>query len=61
MVLGKPDEDAVYEACTRIEAAVQRSMDPMILTPEELADSSGFLKNVRGGPALAVVGELPWR
>ncbi len=61
MVLGEPDVDAVYEACTRIEAAVHLSVDPTILTLEELAESSGFRENVRRGPALAVVVALYWR
>jgi len=61
MVLGEPDVDAVYEACTRVEAAVQRPVNPTILTPEEFAAPSGFLDNVRRGPAVAVIGELPSR
>ncbi len=61
MVLGEPDVDAVYEACTQVEAAVHRPVNPTILTPEEFAAPSGFLDNVRGGPAVAVIGELPWR
>jgi DNA-binding transcriptional ArsR family regulator len=61
MVLGEPDVDAVYEACTRVEAAVHRPVNPTILSPEEFAAPSGFLDNVRSGPAVAVVGELPWR
>jgi DNA-binding transcriptional ArsR family regulator len=61
MVLGEPDVDAVYEACTRVEAAVHRPVNPTILTPEEFAAPSGFLDNVRNGPAVAVIGELPWR
>ena len=61
MVLGEPDVDAVYEACTRIEAAVHRPVNPTILTPEEFTARSGFLDNVRSGPAVAVIGELPWR
>ena len=61
MVLGEPDVDAVYEACTRVEAAVHRAVNPTILTPEEFAESSGFLENVRTGPAVVVIGELPWR
>ena len=61
MVLGEPDVDAVYEACARIEAAVHRPVNPTILTPEEFAAASGFLDNVRSGPAVAVIGELPWR
>ncbi len=32
MVLGAPDVDAVYEACTRVEAAVHRPVNPTILT-----------------------------
>ena len=60
MVLAEPDVDAVYEACTRVEAAVHRPVNPTILTLEEFAASSGFLDNVRSGPVVAVVGELPW-
>jgi DNA-binding transcriptional ArsR family regulator len=61
MVLGEPDVDAVYEACTRVESAVHRPVNPTILTPEEFAAPSGFLDNVRRGPTVAVMGELPWR
>ena len=60
MVLGEPDVDAVYEACTRVEAAVHRPVNPTILTPEEFAAPSAFLDNVRRGAAVAVIGELPW-
>jgi DNA-binding transcriptional ArsR family regulator len=60
MVLGEPDVDAVYEACTRVETAVRRPVNPTILTSEEFAASSGFLDNVRSGPVVAVIGELPW-
>jgi hypothetical protein len=34
---------------------------PTILTLEEFAAASGFLDNVRSSPAVAVIGELPWR
>lgn len=61
MVLGEPAVEAVYEACTQVEAAVHRPVNPTILTPAEFAAHSGFLDNVRGGPAVAVIGELPWR
>ena len=61
MVLGTPDVDAVYEACTRVEAAVHRPVNPTILTSEEFGAPSGFLDSVRSGPAVAVIGELPWR
>src|SRR4029078_4301769 len=61
MVLGEPDVDAVYEACTRVEAAVHRPVNPTILTPEEFAASSGFLDNVRSGPAGAASRGVAWR
>ena len=61
MVLGEPDVDAVYEACARTESAVHRPVNPTILTPEEFAAPSSFLDNVRSGPAVAVIEELPWR
>ena len=60
MVLGEPDVDAVYDACTRVEAPVHRPVNPTILTAAEFAASSGFLDNVRSGPAVPVIGELPW-
>jgi hypothetical protein len=53
--------DAVYEACTRVEAAVHRPVHPTILTSEEFAASSAFLDDVRSGPTVAVIGVLPWR
>jgi hypothetical protein len=53
--------DAVHEACTRVEAAVHRPVNRTILTPEEFAAPPGFLDNVRSGPTVAVIGELPWR
>ena len=61
MVLGEPDVGAVYEACARIETAVHRPVNPTILTPEGFTAPSGFLDNVRSGPVVAVIGELPWR
>ena len=60
MVVGEPDVDEVYEACTRVEATVHRPVNPTILTPEEFAAPSGFLDTVRSRPAVAVIGELPW-
>lgn len=60
MVLGEPHVEAIYEACTRVEAAVHRPVNPTVLTVEEFSAPSGFLDNVRGGPVVAVVGELPW-
>jgi predicted nucleotidyltransferase len=61
MVLGEPDVDAVYEECSRAEAAVHRPVNPTIHTPEEFAERSAFLDNVCSGPAVAVLGESSWR
>ena len=40
---------------------MHRPVNPMILTPAEFAAPSGFLDNGRCGPAIAVIGALPWR
>lgn len=61
MVVGLPDVDAVYEACTRVEAAVHRPVNPTILSPTELAAESGFLDAVRSGPIVPVIGESSWQ
>jgi len=61
MVVGAPDLDAVYEACTRVEAAVHRAVNPAILSPSELEAESGCLETVRLGPVVPVVGEVSWR
>ncbi len=60
MVVGAPDVEAVYEACTRVEAAVHRPVNPTILTAAELAERTGFLDSVRAGAVVPVMGELPW-
>ena len=61
MVLGEPDVDAVYEACARVEEVVHRPVNPTILTYDEFAASSAFSDDVRSGPVVPVIGELPWR
>jgi len=61
MVVGAPDVEAVYEACTRVEAAVHRPVNPTILSAEEFRAESGFLDTVRSGPIVAVVGEPSWQ
>jgi len=60
MVVGAPDVDAVYEACTRVEAAVHRPVNPTILSAEELTAQSGFLDTVRSNPIVPVIGESSW-
>ena len=61
MVIGTPDVDAVYDACTRVEAVVHRPVNPTILSASEFAVDSGFLESVRSGPVVALVGEPSWR
>ncbi|HET7173536.1 MAG TPA: hypothetical protein VFI30_04580 [Nocardioidaceae bacterium] len=57
MVVGYPEVDAAYEACTRVEAAVQRPINPTILSAEEFKAESGYLDTVRSGPIVPVLGE----
>ncbi|MDR1767999.1 MAG: winged helix-turn-helix domain-containing protein [Propionibacteriaceae bacterium] len=61
MVVGRPDPDAVYDACARVEDAVRRPVNPTILTSDELLANSGFMEDVRANPVLPVIGEPPWR
>jgi hypothetical protein len=60
MVIGTPDPESVYDACTKVEEAVRRPVNPTILTRDEALSDSGFLSDVRANPTLAVIGEPPW-
>jgi DNA-binding transcriptional ArsR family regulator len=60
MVVGTPDPMAVYDACRRVGDRVGREVSPTIMTPDEIAQSSGFLAQVRSSPTVAIVGDLPW-
>ena len=61
MVVGTPDVDEIYEARTRVEAAVHRPVNPTILGAEEFAAESGSLDIVRSGSIVPVMGEQSWR
>jgi len=61
MVVGTPDVDAVYDACTRVEAAVHRPVNPTIVSAEEFTAKSGFLDTVRSSSIVPVLGEQSWR
>jgi len=61
MVIGTPDAEAVYDACTRVEDMVRRPVNPTILTRDEALGTSGFLTNVRAGPVVCVIGLPPWQ
>ncbi|HEU0205456.1 MAG TPA: ArsR family transcriptional regulator [Pseudolysinimonas sp.] len=60
MVIGEPDIDAVDDACSRVERAVHRPVNPTILSSAEFEQRSGFLDNVRSSPVIPIIGELPW-
>lgn len=59
MVIGAPDPAAVYDACARVEHSVGRPINATILSPDEWAESSSFLDDVRENPILPVLGEAP--
>ncbi len=61
MIVGAPDVDAVYEACTRVESAVHRPVNPTVLSPSEFDAESGFLDTVRSSPIVPVLGEPSWQ
>lgn len=61
MVVGTPDPMAVYDACRRVGDQVGREVNATIMTLDELQGRSGFLIEVRRGPTVPVIGDLPWR
>jgi hypothetical protein len=60
MVVGAPDVEAVYDACTRVEESVHRPVNPTILTRVEAEGDSGFLAHVFANPTVPVMGVNPW-
>lgn len=60
MIVGVPDVDAIYEACTRVEAAVHRPVNPTIQSTKEFAAWSCFLDTVRSNPIVPVIGDFSW-
>jgi DNA-binding transcriptional ArsR family regulator len=61
MVVGTPDPMAVYDACQRVGDQVGREINPTIMTPDEVAERSGFLDQVRNSPTVAILGDVPWQ
>lgn len=59
MVIGDPDVEAIYDACRRVEQRVGRPVNPTVLTDAEFAADSGFLRTVRSGPTVPIIGEAP--
>jgi hypothetical protein len=60
MVIGFPDADSVFDACTRVEESVGRPVNPTILTRAEAEGDSGFLAHVFANPTVPVIGTNPW-
>lgn len=61
MVIGTPNPNEIYAICDRVEAKVGRPVNPTILTSEEFASGSGFIKQVAANPIVPVLGDPPWR
>lgn len=57
VVVGEPDADKVYEAGRDAGAVLGQEVNVVILTPEEWrARRSGFIREVRSSPLVAVSG-----
>jgi DNA-binding transcriptional ArsR family regulator len=55
VVIGTPDVDDVYEACTAVSRLLRQEVNPVILTPDEWRSKrSGFIREVRSGPLVAL-------
>lgn len=61
MVIGVPDADDVYDACMRVEDAVQRPVNPTILDRAEAEARSGFLDSIRTQATVPILGVSPWQ
>ncbi|MDR1077993.1 MAG: winged helix-turn-helix domain-containing protein [Propionibacteriaceae bacterium] len=61
MVVGTPDSEAVYDACTLVEDQVRRPVNPTVLTHDEALADSAFLTSVRTNPIVAFLGQPPWQ
>ncbi|WOP18737.1 winged helix-turn-helix domain-containing protein [Raineyella sp. LH-20] len=59
MVIGAPDPVAVDDVCEQVEVRVGRRVNAMILSPQEWAEDSGFLRDVRERSRVAILGGLP--
>jgi len=59
MVVGSPDEEAVYGACRHVGDLVGRPVNPVIMTTAEWETDSAFLDQVRSNPVVPVLGGAP--
>jgi hypothetical protein len=57
MVVGDPELAEIYDLCDRVEKQVGRPVNPTVLTEQEFAADSGFLRSVRESPTVTLIGE----
>jgi DNA-binding transcriptional ArsR family regulator len=57
MVIGEPAVSAVYQACRSVSTEVGRVVNPTVMTPQEWAEQSGFVRDVKASPVVDVIGE----
>ena len=58
VIIGEPDVDEVYNACRDAGAELGQEVNPVLLSPDEWkARRSGFVRQVRGGPLVALTDE----
>lgn len=60
MVVGSPEAEQIYSACDRVSDAVGRPVNPTILSRDEFAAESGFLRDIASKPTVPIMGDLPW-
>ncbi len=57
LIVGDPDLDGIYEVCRRAEEQLGNAVNPSILSPSEWnRPLNGFMKAVKEGPRVAVIG-----
>lgn len=58
LVVGAPDSLEVYAAAREITLEISRPVNPTIMERQEWEQDTGFLRDVRSKPMLAVLGHL---
>jgi predicted nucleotidyltransferase len=55
VVIGDPDVDEIYDACSDASSVLGQEVNPVILTSEEWrSNRSGFVRQIRRGPLVAL-------
>ncbi|MDQ2958502.1 MAG: winged helix-turn-helix domain-containing protein [Actinomycetota bacterium] len=58
VVVGDPDVNQVYAACTEVSRHVGREVNPVIVSAAEWLSPEPFLAQVRGGALLDILGDV---